>query len=202
MSGTALSGRAQGERQTTRFPIQGERHQTDRAQALHTLWLTGFESLSGAAIWAEICRSWRRCHSGLTGIRTRRGHPGIAAGPLSSMRCHQRRPSPSSTSSNPCRGAGPPKSLWPCPRLIGALVEGDGNLVGPCLLPTAAPGVTAYLHPQARLMAPDCSPPPIDTSRRQLQRERGRPPCHPAAGSAPAQIGLAVEPYFHPSPSA
>ena len=86
------------------------------------------------------------------------------------------------------------------PGLIGALVEGDGNLVGPCLLATAAPGVTAYLHPQARLMALTVLHLQSIPARRQLQRERGRPLAIQLQGLLLLQIGLAVELVLPPLP--
>ncbi|MNF66043.1 hypothetical protein D3C84_478260 [compost metagenome] len=84
--------------------------------------------------------------------------------------------------------------------LIGALVEGDGNLVGPRLLATAAPGVAADLQPQAGLMALTVLHLQPIPARRQRQTEGGRPLAIQLQGLLLLQIRLAVELVLPPLP--
>ena len=78
-------------------------------------------------------------------------------------------------------------------RLIGAFIEGDGNLVRPRLLTTATPGVTADLDPQTGLMALTVLHLQPIPARRQGQAEGGRPLAIQLQCLLLLQIGLTVE---------
>ncbi|MNM92880.1 hypothetical protein D3C81_1052290 [compost metagenome] len=196
-----LIRRAQGERRTARFPVQGERHQSDRAQALPLRLASRF----GRAVWCDdLSRNVQIMTLPLGADRDLElaaGILGIATGTLELDTLPPAQAVAIFHQQQPLAGVrGHQGHFCLVARLIGAFVEGDGNLVGPRLLATTAPGVTADLHPQARLMALTVLHLQSIPARRQLQTEGGRPLAIELQGLLLLQIGLAVEFVLPPLP--
>ena len=186
--------RAQGERQAASLSVQRQRHQADRAQALNAL----AARRPRLAVWrGDLGRNVQVMTLPLGADRDLElaaGILGITIGPLELDALppaqavaifHQQQPL--------ARTGGDQGHLGLVASLIGTFVEGDGNLVGPRLLATAAPGVAADLEPQAGLMTLAVLHLEAIPAGRERQAEGGRPLAVQLQGLLLLQIGLAVE---------
>ncbi|MNX30764.1 hypothetical protein D3C86_609390 [compost metagenome] len=186
--------RAQGERQAASLSVQRQRHQADRAQALNALAARrsrlavrdgdlgrDMEIMTlplGADGDLELATPFPL--PGAFGVQLDALPPAQAVAIF-----HQQQPL--------ARTGSDQGYFRLVSGLIGTFVEGDGNLVGPRLLATAAPGVTADLQPQAGLMALAVLHLEAIPTGRKRQAEGGRPLAVQLQGLLLLQIGLAVE---------